>query len=456
MTVRCERLCVHPTEIADAAAAIAGGIAVEHLAPAAGAWHAEPIGMARHRREVAHHERRCAAFVAGVTQERDHAVGRIAAVDPRETRRIEVLCVQRRRARERAVEIAHPCLQPGVHRVGGQVPVEALVVIPLAPLAEFTAHEQQLLARVRPHVAQQAAEVGEALPVVARHLADQRALAVYDFVMRQGQHEVLVERVPEAERQLAVMKAAVDRIAREVLQRVVHPAHVPLEPEAQATEPGRPRHLRPRRGFLGHRLHVGVRLVHRLVELAQQGDRLEILASAMHVGHPLAGFARVVEIEHRGDAVDAQPVDVVAVEPEQRARQQERAYLVAAVVEDAAVPLRVVALPRVRVLVQVRAVEQRKAVRVARKVRGHPVHDHAQAALMQVIDQRHEILWRAVAGGWREIARGLVSPRSVERMLGDRHQLDVREAEIEGIVREQGRDLAVAQQTRRIGGIAPP
>ena len=54
--------------------------------------------------------------------------------------------------------------------------------------------------------------------------------------------------------------------------------------------------------------------------------------------------------------------------------------------------------------------------------------------LVQMIDEVHEVLRRAVARGRREIAGGLVAPGSVERMLGDRHQLDVREAHVAHVV----------------------
>ena len=92
----------------------------------------------------------------------------------------------------------------------------------------------------------------------------------------------------------------------------MHPAHVPLQPEAEAADVERTRDARPRGGLLGDRLHVGVLAVDRLVEVAQEGDRLEVLAAAVDVGDPLAFLARVVEVEHRGDRVHAQAVDVVA------------------------------------------------------------------------------------------------------------------------------------------------
>ena len=58
-------------------------------------------------------------------------------------------------------------------------------------------------------------------------------------------------------------------------------------------------------------------------------------------------LARVVQVEHRGDRVDAQAVDVVAVQPEQaRWTMQEVADLVAAEVEDQRAPVRVLAICR--------------------------------------------------------------------------------------------------------------
>jgi hypothetical protein len=67
---------------------------------------------------------------------------------------------------------------------------------------------------MRPHEAVQRAQVGEFLPVVAGHLADQRALAVHHFVVRERQHEVLGEGVEQAEGQLVVVVAAMDRVVR--------------------------------------------------------------------------------------------------------------------------------------------------------------------------------------------------------------------------------------------------
>src|SRR5207237_7678739 len=57
-----KRKRLHRAEIAYAAAAVFVRVAVEPLAPAAGAWHADPVVVARHRREVADDERAVCDF----------------------------------------------------------------------------------------------------------------------------------------------------------------------------------------------------------------------------------------------------------------------------------------------------------------------------------------------------------------------------------------------------------
>ena len=247
---------------------------------------------------------------------------------------------------------------------------------------------------------------------VARHLVDQRALAVHDLVVRQRQDEVLRERVDERERQLVVVVAAVDRVLLEVRQRVVHPAHVPLEAEAEAAQVGGPRDARPRGRLLGRRDHAGLAREQHLVELLEERDRVEVLAAAELVRHPLARLARVVEVEHRGDGVDADAVDVVLAHPEQGVGDEEVADLVAPVVEDQRAPVRVRAAARVGVLVERGAVEARERELVAREVRRHPVEDHAEAVAVQAVDELAEVVGRAEARRRRVVAGHLVAPRA--------------------------------------------
>jgi hypothetical protein len=103
------------------------------------------------------------------------------------------------------------------------------------------------------------------------------------------------------------------------------------------------------------------------------------------------------------------------------------------------------ALARVGVLVEVRAVEAREPVLIGGEVRGDPVEHHADAALVQIVDEVHEILRRTVTRARGEIAGHLIAPRAVERVLHHRQQLDVGEAGLGEIVGERVGELAVVE-----------
>ena len=193
---------------------------------------------------------------------------------------------------------------------------------------------------------------------------------MHDLVVRQRQQVVLRERVHHRERQLVVVVLPVDRVMLHVAERVVHPAHVPLEAEPEAAQVHRPGDARPGGGLLGDHHDPGHALVAGGVDLLQERDRVEVLPPAERVGRPLAFLARVVEVEHRGDRVDPEPVDVELLEPVDRVGDEEVPDLGAAVVEDERAPVRVRAEPGVGVLVERGPVELGQRPGVAREVRG--------------------------------------------------------------------------------------
>ena len=105
------------------------------------------------------------------------------------------------------------------------------------------------------------------------------------------------------------------------------------------------------------------------------------------------------------------------LDPVQGVGDEEVAHLVAAEVEHERAPVGVLALAGVGVLVERGAVEAGEGEVVLREVRRHPVDDHADAALVQVVDEAPEVVGVAVARRRREVARHLVAPRAAERVL---------------------------------------
>ena len=81
-------------------------------------------------------------------------------------------------------------------------------------------------------------------------------------------------------------------------------------------------------------------------------------------------------------------------------------------------------------LVEVGAVEVDEPVRVVGKVARHPVDQHAEAFAMADVDEVFQVVGLAVTAGRGEQADRLIAPGAVERILVDRHELDVGEAQI--------------------------
>ena len=92
---------------------------------------------------------------------------------------------------------------------------------------------------------------------------------------------------------------------------------------------------------------------------------------------------------------------------------------------------------------QMCAIEISQTMRIGREVRGNPVEDHANPMLVQIIHQVHEILRRTVARGRREIASGLVSPGTIERMFHHWQQFNVGKLHVVYVLRQARRQLAI-------------
>src|SRR5439155_2812082 len=126
----------------------------------------------------------------------------------------------------------------------------------------------------------------------------------------------------------------------------------------------------------------GETLITDFVEAFQEIDCVEVLAAAVNIRDPLAGLPRIIEVKHRSHSVDAQPVDVIFVEPEERIADKKIPHFITAKIKNKGAPVLVLALARIHVFIEVRAIEFSQGVRVLWKMRRHPSHDHANTGLM--------------------------------------------------------------------------
>ena len=126
-----------------------------------------------------------------------------------------------------------------------------------------------------------------------------------------------------------------------VFECVVHPAHIPFEIEAESIRRG---DTGEGGGFFRDGDCVGELFVDDLVEAAHEFDGFDVFAATEAVGYPFAIFAGEVEVDHGGDGVNAEAVEMVFVEPEESAVEKELADFGTAVIKYQCSPVRMLSL----------------------------------------------------------------------------------------------------------------
>src|SRR5215510_2065500 len=147
---------------------------------------------------------------------------------------------------------------------------------------------------------------------------------------------------------------------------------------------------------------------------------------------------------------------MVAAEPEKGIADEKALDLFTTIVEDIAVPLGMIALTGVGMLVQMCSVEERQTMLIGAKVRRHPVENHAYAALVQSVDEVHQILRRTIVAGRSEVAGDLIAPGAEERVIHDRQKLHMRVSQVFKVVRQLRRQLAIGKRPIILFGHPPP
>ena len=203
----------------------------------------------------------------------------------------------------------------------------------------------------------------------------------------------------------------------------MHPSHVPLEGKAQPVLFGMLRHLWPRGGFLGNDKSTVVAPLDYCVQVLKELDGFQVLVASVFVGDPLAFLASVVQVQHGCHRVHPEAVHVVLFHPVERIADEEVLDLIFTVIKYLGAPVRMFALPGVRIFKKGFSVKVSQAMGILGKVGRNPVQYDAYAVFMQVVYEIHELFRCAIAGGRGKVSRHLISPGTVKWMFCNAHQL---------------------------------
>ncbi len=364
-------------------------------------------------------------------------------VHPLKTIRVIVQNGQLRQTAVAMVQVFHQSRNAPVLRHLGQLPLHPPSLVPLVKFPQILPHKEQLLARMHHHKSICQPQIGELLLPVAGHLPQHGGLSVYHLVMGEHKHKFLAVGIDHAESELPVVVAAEIRVKLDILQIIVHKAHIPLQVKAQPVllqipcDPGKGRAL------LGNGQHPGIALLHDRIQVLDQLNGLQIFLAPVDIGHPLPVLLAIVKIEHAGHSVHTDAVHMELLHPEQSVGNEIVGHLRPAVVVDQSPPVRMASLSGIPVLIEACPVKVGQPVHIPGKMGRHPVQNNPYPGLVEFIDKIHKVFRRTVSGGGSIIPHHLVSPGGVEGMLHHRHQLHMGVPHLLHIGNQPGCDFTV-------------
>ncbi len=151
-------------------------------------------------------------FMSPFSQVANDAILPIGKVDPFKTGIIRIALPESAMLAVEVVELFDQVLDAMMGRKAQQKPLQFRFAVPLIPLGDFAAHEEQLFPRLADHVAVEEAHIGKFLPEVARHLADQALFAMDHFIVRKDEDKALRKGVEKAKGEVVMMVVAKEHI----------------------------------------------------------------------------------------------------------------------------------------------------------------------------------------------------------------------------------------------------
>ncbi len=335
-------------------------------------------------------------------------------VGPAETVCFVIFLVKGRMLQINLIQIFHEMVKCIVDGVGQNIPVLFPFLIPFSELSQLISHEIQFLARVGIHIHIESPCLGEFLIVFSVHFLHDGSLAVNYFVMGERKQKSVIVIVHHRKCQFVIALRAVFGTGAEIVQRVVHPTHIPFVIKSEPAFADRSCDAGVGGGIFRRKYGVGVELLKSPVHLADEFYGSVVDASGR--------FA--LPVNDPADGIHADSVYMVLGEPVVGGGLKKTPYFAPGVHEIIASPF---ADPHIVVWIFIKrsSIVAGKSIAVHRKMYRHEIQDYADVIQVTLVYEFHQFCRSAVAGGGTEKPGVLIAPGLVTGVFAKGHDLHV-------------------------------
>ena len=237
---------------------------------------------------------------------------------------------------------------------------------------------------------------------------------MYDLIMRKRKQETGIIVIHHGKSQFMIFPASVFRICAEIIQSIVHPAHIPFIVESQSPVLHGIGNLWKRGRILGCKDRRRMELFQPLVHVLEEFHCISVYTPG-RISLP---------VDSSADGIHSQTVYMVFGQPVIGGGLQEAPYVSTGMHKVAASPF-ADTYGRMRILVQSCPVILSQTIAVQCKMYRYKVHDHANAILMTAVNKIFQLIRSAVSGSGAEKACGLITPGFIAGIFVQRHDLQI-------------------------------
>ena len=222
-----------------------------------------------------------------------------------------------------------------------QVILNTLVVAPFNKLCNLVAHKVKLSARVSHLMKRQGSHACKLSPPVPWHALNKAALTVDNLIVAEWQHKVLIELIHAGEGQKTMVTWSIREVRLAIMQRIIHPTHVPLKVKAKSPNLGRIGNQRPCCGLFCNHQNIGMFFLSSLVAETQESACIQIFLCALMVKALLRRIVDTkIQIQHATDTVNTNAISVIVLQPHEQVRNKEASNLTTSKIKLKSSPVR--------------------------------------------------------------------------------------------------------------------
>ena len=150
------------------------------------------------------------------------------AVDPLETVSRIISFPESRMFQIKLIKISHKMSKSLMNRIIQKHPVLLTFFIPFSKLSDFISHKIQFLSGMCIHVHIKSPGLRKFFIIVTIHFLHDSSLSVNYLVMRKRKQETSIIIIHHGKSQFVIIVTSVFRGSTEIIQCIIHPAHVPF------------------------------------------------------------------------------------------------------------------------------------------------------------------------------------------------------------------------------------